>query len=123
MSNVNRDEYDGYDSDNEEMHLKKNICAGLATGGAVSVLGPIIAVNTAVAVGTSGTGVAIASLSGAYQTTAVLAYLGGGTIASGGAGMAGGQALLCIFGPIGIAVAAGVAGFAFWKYSKRHERY
>ena len=37
---------------------------------------------------TSGTGTAIASLGGAAAKNATLAYLGGGTVASGGGGMA-----------------------------------
>ena len=104
--------------DSNEKELKQTIGIGLASGAVISIAGPIIATNTAIALGTSGTGVAIASLTGAYQTTAMLACLGGGTIASGGAGMSGGLTVLALFGPIGVAIAAFTTGYAFWKYNQ-----
>lgn len=60
--------------------------AGLAAGGA-SWLG----VST---LGAASTGTAISGLSGAAATNATLAWLGGGSLASGGLGMAGGTAVL-----------------------------
>ena len=56
--------------------------AGLATFGSVGVLA------------TASTGTAIAGLSGAAATNATLAWLGGGSLAAGGFGMAGGAAVL-----------------------------
>lgn len=56
--------------------------AGLATYGTVGFLG------------TASTGTAIAGLSGAAAKSATLAWLGGGSLAVGGLGMAGGTAVL-----------------------------
>lgn len=56
--------------------------AGFATFGTVSALG------------TASTGTAIASLSGAAATNATLAWLGGGSLAAGGMGVAAGTAIL-----------------------------
>ena len=61
-------------------------------------------------------GVSISSLSGAAATNAILAWLGGGTLAAGGAGVVGGEILLSLVGPVGIGcaivclVAKGVKG-------------
>jgi hypothetical protein len=60
--------------------------AGAAAGSAASA-----AVMT---FGTAGTGTAIGSLSGAAATNATLAWLGGGSLATGGMGVAGGTAVL-----------------------------
>lgn len=64
--------------------------AGLATYGGVGYLG------------TASTGAAISGLSGAAATNATLAWLGGGSLASGGFGMAGGMAVLggVVAGPV-----------------------
>ena len=56
--------------------------AGLAAYGSVGVLG------------TASTGAAISGLSGVAATNATLAWLGGGSLATGGMGMAGGAAVL-----------------------------
>jgi hypothetical protein len=58
------------------------ILAGVGAYGAVSILG------------TASTGTAIATLSGAAAKSATLAWLGGGSIATGGLGMIGGMATL-----------------------------
>ncbi|MFB1482681.1 hypothetical protein [Corallococcus sp. RDP092CA] len=57
---------------------------------------------------TAGTGVAMSGLSGAAANSALLAWLGGGSLAAGGFGMAGGAVVL---GGIAVAPAAAVAGF------------
>ena len=56
--------------------------AGLATYGSVGLLG------------TASTGAAISGLSGVAATNATLAWLGGGSLATGGMGIAGGTAVL-----------------------------
>lgn len=48
--------------------------------------------------GTAGTGTAISTLSGAAATKATLAWLGGGTLAAGGFGVAGGAVVLSVIG-------------------------
>lgn len=64
--------------------------AGAAFGGAAAY-GAFMA---AVSLGTASTGAAISGLSGVAATNAALALLGGGTLAAGGAGVAGGTMLL-----------------------------
>ena len=62
--------------------LGSGALAGLAAYGSVGVLA------------TASTGAAISGLSGAAATNATLAWLGGGSLATGGLGMAGGAAVL-----------------------------
>lgn len=59
--------------------------------GALAALG---AYSATMAVGVASTGTAIASLSGVAAYNATLAFLGGGSLAAGGLGMAGGMAVL-----------------------------
>ena len=66
--------------------LSKGGIAGAAAGGGAAAL--------MAALGTASTGTAIASLSGAAFTNALLASFGGGSIASGGLGIAGGTVVL-----------------------------
>ncbi|MBF0751224.1 MULTISPECIES: hypothetical protein [unclassified Pasteurella] len=88
--------------------------AGLAAGGA-SYLG----VGTLAA---ASTGTAISTLSGAAATNATLAWLGGGSIASGGLGIAGGTAVLggLVAGPL---LAIGGAVMASKAAAKKDEAY
>ncbi len=66
-----------------------NAAVGLAATGAM-IATPAIMATIAVTWGTTSTGVAISSLSGAAMTNAVLAWWGGGAIAAGGGGIAAG---------------------------------
>lgn len=75
--------------------------AGILGGAGVAAFGPTAAMAVAMTFGTASTGTAIASLSGAAATNAALAWLGGGVLTAGGAGIAGGEALLTLAGPIG----------------------
>ena len=59
---------------------------GLSLGAAIG--SPVAAWMMVGALGTASTGTAISSLSGAASTTATLAWFGGGSVASGGLGMA-----------------------------------
>ena len=92
---------------------KAFVGAGMAAGGAAAIWGSSAAMSLATVLGTASTGTAIGALSGVAATNAALAWLGGGAVAAGGAGMAGGQLLLTMFGPIGWAIAgvSGAAGF------------
>lgn len=63
--------------------------------------------------GTASTGTSIATLSGAAAKSATLAWLGGGSLASGGAGIAGGTLVLG-----GLAVAPALLIGGFWLASK-----
>lgn len=79
--------------------------AGVAGGMAVASLAPSAAMWIATTFGTASTGTAISTLSGAAATNAALAWLGGGTVALGGGGIAAAQAFLAMTGPIGWSIA------------------
>ena len=71
--------------------------------------------------GTTGTGVAISSLSGAALTSSTMAFLGGGSIAAGGFGAAGG-AIVLTGGTVIIAISVGVVvHYAFHMYGQKRE--
>lgn len=81
--------------------IEMNASSALKTAGAagsvaaIALSGVPTAVTTTVgALATASTGTAISSLSGAAATNATLAWLGGGTIASGGGGIAAGTTVL-----------------------------
>lgn len=77
-----------------EKGLAKGLGAGILTGlGAYGAVGALASAST---------GTAIASLSGAAATNATLAWLGGGSLAAGGGGMALGTAVLggLVAGPL-----------------------
>ena len=91
--------------------------AGASLGVAVVTMGPTIAMGVATTFGVASTGTAISTLSGAAATNAALAWLGGGTLAAGGGGMALGQTLLYFTGPVGwtiSGVSLAVSGLIFW---------
>ena len=91
--------------------------AGTVTGAAIATIGPTAAMSVATVLGTASTGTAISALSGVAATNAALAWLGGGTIAAGGAGVAGGSLVLGMFGPIGAAIAgvSAISGFSILR--------
>ncbi|MDX5630667.1 MULTISPECIES: hypothetical protein [Brenneria] len=64
--------------------------AGMSSGAALA----FGAYNGTMLLATAGTGTAISTLSGVAATNATLAWLGGGTLAAGGYGMAGGMMVL-----------------------------
>ena len=70
------------------------LAGGAAAGTAGGALAAFGAYGAAQALATASTGTAIASLSGAAATNATLAFFGGGSLAAGGLGMAGGAAVL-----------------------------
>lgn len=81
--------------------------AGVSTLGAGALAG-IASYGGAMMFASASTGTAIATLSGAAATNATLAWFGGGSLAAGGLGMAGGTAVLggIVAGPV-----LAVAGF------------
>lgn len=72
------------------LDIEKGLISGTASGALIG-LGAYGSVGV---LASASTGTAIASLSGAAATNATLAWLGGGSLAAGGFGMAGGMAVL-----------------------------
>lgn len=103
----------------------KGAAAGAGAGVVAAVLGPHAAMGVATTFGVASTGAAVSSLTGAAATNAALAWLGGGTLAAGGGGVAAGEALLALAGPIGWAI-AGISLFAggimIWKNKADEKR-
>jgi len=113
----NRPEFDPYHPEGINLIIPKledlntarlfaHTLLGSATAGTLSAIATAGAVPSIVAaVGTSGTGTAISTLSGAAAWNAILASIGGGSIAAGGGGIALGTAILTsLTGGIGILV-------------------
>lgn len=96
--------------------------AGVLAGVGTAAFAPTAAMAIATTFGTASTGTAIASLSGVAATNAALAWLGGGTLAAGAGGMAAGEALLALAGPIGWAIGgATIVGAGFLARSKNEK--
>jgi len=83
------------------LELKKIVGGGVASLGSGGLVG-LASYGGVGMLGTTAGGTAIGSLSGAAATNATLAWLGGGSLASGGFGMAGGMAVLggVVAGPV-----------------------
>lgn len=103
-----------------------NLLATAASGGSIAIVAcsgiPAAVTSVVSATCAASTGTAISSLSGAAATNATLAWLGGGSLAAGGGGVAAGATVLA-----GIKIAAtgfgaliGVAMIAGQIYSKKH---
>lgn len=69
----------------------------------------------ATTLGTASTGTAISALSGAAATNAALAWLGGGALATGGGGVAAGEAFLALAGPVGWAIGGTELPRVLWR--------
>lgn len=78
----------------EMQAMATSIAGGVASGAAIGAITAFGAYGGAMAFGAASTGTAIASLSGIAATNATLAFLGGGSLAVGGLGIAGGTAVL-----------------------------
>jgi hypothetical protein len=78
----------------EMQTMAASIAGGVASGAALGAITAFGAYGGAMAFGAASTGTAIASLSGIAATNATLAFLGGGSLAAGGLGIAGGTAVL-----------------------------
>lgn len=96
LDNLNLREFDTNSLTDMAESVSFVLSSGLGvTGGAVSgALTAFGAYSGTMAFAAAGTGTAISSLSGAAATNATLAWLGGGTLASGGMGVAGGTIAL-----------------------------
>ncbi len=104
----------------QEMRSLVNFAGSLAGGAMAGTAGGALAAfgayGAAQALAVASTGTAIVSLSGAAATNATLAFFGGGSLAAGGLGMAGGTAVLggLVAGPA-LMVMGLVAGHAAKK--------
>ena len=82
----------------KELKELGNFALGMAGGAAAGVAGGALtamgAYGAAMIFASASTGTAISALSGAAATNATLAFFGGGSLATGGLGMAGGMAVL-----------------------------
>lgn len=78
----------------EMQAMAASIVGGVASGAAIGAITAFGAYGGAMAFGAASTGTAIASLSGIAATNATLAFLGGGSLAVGGLGIAGGTMVL-----------------------------
>jgi hypothetical protein len=109
--------------------LKSTAVTGVL--GTAAALGtPALVTGTVAALATASTGTAISGLSGAAASNAVLAWLGGGSLAAGGGGVAAGTAVLAgitVGATAGVALlAVGTMASAFYAKklteSKEYER-
>ena len=97
----------------------KVMFGGAGVGSGVAMAGSSVLTALATTFGTAGTGAAISSLSGVAATNAILAWIGGGTLAAGGGGMALGSTILGLMGPVGWGIAGiSLAGGGWWIRSK-----
>ncbi|WP_162231759.1 helix-turn-helix domain-containing protein [Leucobacter celer] len=104
------------------------IGAGVLGGGAGAAVGAGAATATYMTVAslaTASTGAAISSLSGAAATSATLAAIGGGSLAAGGLGIAGGTTVLTGIVALPVltiaAFAIGASGGRILETQKKHE--
>lgn len=91
------------------------VLGSAAGAGAAGAAAGFAVYGGVMALGAASTGTAISSLAGVAATNATLAALGGGSLATGGMGMAGGTAIL------GAAVAGPVIAIAGWAYNSHGE--
>ena len=99
------------------MNLWQDVGTSAVGAGAAGLAAGAGAVGLVTAFGTASTGTALASLTGPAYVHATLAALGGGSLATGGLGMAGGAAVL---GAVTFAPAVGVMGFLLDKSIKKN---
>lgn len=109
-------------SSDADFEFGTTVTAGVLAGVGTAAFAPTAAMAIATTFGAASTGTAIATLSGAAATNAALAWLGGGALVAGGGGIAAGEALLVLAGPVGWAIggAALVGGGLF--ASKKNEK-
>lgn len=78
----------------EMQTMATSLAGGVASGAAIGAITAFGAYSGAMMFGAASTGTAIASLSGIAATNATMAFLGGGSLAVGGLGVAGGTMVL-----------------------------
>ena len=98
--------------------IAASMASSLGSGVAAGSLAAFGAYNGAMWLGTASTGTAISTLSGVAATNATLAFLGGGSLAAGGLGIAGGTFVLG-----GLVAGPALAVMGFVMNSKADERF
>lgn len=99
------------------VQLREVAASSIAAGSAAAGV-PSAAMGFAAVFGTASTGASISGLSGVAATNASLAWLGGGSVAAGGGGMAAGQLLIIgTTGAIGV-LAVGLGLLAIGERAK-----
>ena len=86
--------YEALKSLKQEISFLKHSSLGVVGGSTAGALTALGAYNGTMALAAASTGTAINTLNGVAATNATLAWLGGGTLTSGGLGMAGGTMVL-----------------------------
>lgn len=98
--------------------MKKKDKVMIGGGGTATAAGTAVALGGKAALWTIFSAGPGAALTGAAETAAFLAWVGGGSLAAGGGGMAAGTAILAALGPVGLGVAvagATAAGIGLWR--------
>ncbi|HEC1757697.1 hypothetical protein L8W50_05330 [Campylobacter lari] len=113
-------DFESIASFNQELITIQMAVGGLLSSGTAGAMAGFGAYGAVGLLGTASTGTAIGSLSGVAATNATLAWLGGGSLAAGGFGMAGGTLVLggIVAAPI-IAVAGSI--FASMAEDKKYD--
>lgn len=119
LPQITHDELDSFQQ--MALEMKSVVSGGIAALGTGGLAG-LAAYGGVGVLGTASTGAAIGGLSGVAATNATLAWLGGGSIAAGGYGMAGGMMVLggIVAGPV---LAVGGMMLASKAEAARHEAY
>lgn len=99
----------------EYRYTAVGVLGAAAGAGAAGIATSFVVAGGVLTFGVASTGTAIAGLSGAAASNAALAALGGGSLASGGMGIAGGT---MIFGATMAAPVVAVLGYAYDKHGR-----
>lgn len=107
-----------------ESEIRAGVGVAVAAGAGLGFAGvaPKIAMLIATTFGRASTGTAIRTLYGAAAKKAALAWLGRGALAAGGAGIAGGKALLALAGPIGWGLAGADGALMLFRMTNRNKK-
>lgn len=101
-----------------------NIVGGTTAGIGIASMAPTALMSIATTFGTASTGTAISALSGAAAQKAAMAWIGrtfAGFAVKEGAGMAAGQAILALAGPIGWGITAASTGISLISLTNKNK--
>lgn len=124
LSKFNETEEYAKEAYNASVKAGANIVEGAAAGLGVASMVPSALMSIATTFGTASTGTAISALSGAAAQKAAMAWIGrtfAGFAVKEGAGMAAGQALLALAGPIGWGITAASTGISLISLTNKNK--